>query len=361
MPEVYRKLIQELSSGRPAVLAAIIRQESSSPRSLGTKFVVCQDGSLGGSIGGGASEAMVIKAAEGLMGRDRALVMELRMPDKEVAGADMICGGNMDILVHAMTPANGQIREVLEAVLRLLEKGGKGILALGPLPEEGQEAEAGMLFYRPEAEVIGSIGDDERVRELIGSRAEKIMGTNTTHLVSDGPGGRAMLLEPLFSMPTAIIFGGGHISVKLAPLLATIDFRVVVVDDRAEFANKKRFPRAAQIVVANFVKCFDQLKFTPETYCVIVTRGHLHDKTVMENIMTRPTRYIGMIGNRRKRNMIYDALRKQGIEDERLKQVHSPIGLNIGAETPEEIAISIAAELVQVRAEGLRMVKDWEV
>jgi xanthine dehydrogenase accessory factor len=81
----------------------------------------------------------------------------------------------------------------------------------------------------------------------------------------------------------------------------------------------------------------------------------------MEKIMTRPTRYIGMIGNRRKRNMIYDALRKQGIEDERVKQVHSPIGLNIGAETPEEIAISIAAELVQVRAEGLRMVKDWEV
>ncbi|MDP6180990.1 MAG: XdhC family protein, partial [Desulfatiglandales bacterium] len=88
---------------------------------------------------------------------------------------------------------------------------------------------------------------------------------------------------------------------------------------------------------------------------------HHHDKTVMEKIMTRPTRYIGMIGNRRKRNMIYDALRKQGIEDERVKQVHSPIGLNIGAETPEEIAISIAAELVQVRAEGLRMVKDWEV
>jgi len=354
MSEIYKKLFQELSAGRPAVLATIIRQAGSSPRSLGTKFVVCQDGFLVGSIGGGGRlETQVIKAAEGLLGRDTALVMKIHMSGKEVAGADMICGGNIDVLVHAITPINVQVRQILKAIMRLMEKGGEGILAVGPLPNQGQEAEVRILLYRPEAEVIGSIGEAETVLELIRLRAKRILGASITHLISDGPGGRPMVLEPLFSRPTVIIFGGGHISVNLAPLLFMVDFRVVVVDDRADFANQKRFPQAAQIVVAEYGDCFDQLEFNPETYCIIVTRGHLHDKTVLENVLARPTRYVGMIGSRRKRNMIYDALMKQGMSPERLEEVHSPIGLEIGAETPEEIAISIAAELVQARVQGL--------
>ena len=361
MPEVYRKLVQELSAGRPATLAAIIRQAGSSPRSVGTKFLVCRDGSLVGSIGGGPLEARVIKAAEGLLGRDAALVMEIRMTGKEVAGTDMICGGDVDVLVQAITPGNAEAREILVAVLRLLEKGGDGILAVGPLPDQGQEAEMGMSLYRPEAEMIGTVRDKEALLETIRSRAKGMLKTKTPHIVSYGPEDRSVFLEPLFSQPTVIIFGGGHVSVKLAPLLAMIDFRLVVVDDRAEFANKERFPQADQIVVTEFMKCFDQLEFTPETYCIIVTRGHLQDKTVLENVLDRPTRYVGMIGSRRKRDMVYEALLKQGFEPDRLKEVHAPIGLKIDAETPEEIAISITAELIQVRAKGLRPVKDWKV
>ncbi|MBW2204408.1 MAG: XdhC family protein [Deltaproteobacteria bacterium] len=228
----------------------------------------------------------------------------------------------------------------------------QGILAVGPLPKQGEEAKVSMLLYRPEGKMLGSMGQAKVVLELIRSHAETTLGADTPVICDSllGP----ILMEPISSHQTVIVFGGGHISVNLVPMLTMVDFRVVVVDDRAEFANEKRFPRADQIVVADYGKSFDQLEFTPETYCVIVTRGHIHDKTVIENVLTRPTRYVGMIGSRRKRDMVYDALMKQGFSPEQLKSVYSPIGLDIGAETAEEIAISIAAELIQIRAQGLR-------
>jgi len=352
MPEIYKRMIQELSSGRPVVLAAIISQAGSSPRSLGAKFVVCHDGSLVGSIGGGKLEAQVIKAAEGPMKRGTAIVKKIRMTGKEVAGTDMICGGNVDVLIQGITPGNHHACEILEEVLLLVTKRRQGILAVGPLPKQGEEAKVGMLLYRPEGKMLGSMGQAKVVLELIRSHAETTLGADTPVICNSllGP----ILMEPISSHQTVIVFGGGHISVNLVPMLTMVDFRVVVVDDRAEFANEKRFPLTDQIVVADYGKSFDQLEFTPETYCVIVTRGHIHDKTVIENVLTRPTRYVGMIGSRRKRDMVYDALMKQGFSPEQLKGVYSPIGLDIGAETAEEIAISIAAELIQIRAQGLR-------
>jgi xanthine dehydrogenase accessory factor len=352
MPEIYKRMIQELSSGRPVVLAAIISQAGSSPRSLGAKFAVCHDGSLVGSIGGGKLEAQVIKAAEGLMKRGTAIVKKIRMTGKEVAGTDMICGGNVDVLIQGITPGNHHAFEILEEVLLLVTKRRQGILAVGPLPKQGEEAKVGMLLYRPEGKMLGSMGQAKAVLELVRSHAETTLGADTPVIYDSllGP----ILMEPISSLQTVIVFGGGHISVNLVPMLTMVDFRVVVVDDRAEFANEKRFPQAAQIVVADYEKSFDQLEFTPETYCVIVTRGHIHDKTVIENVLTRPTRYVGMIGSRRKRDMVYDALMKQGFSSDQLKSVYSPIGLDIGAETAEEIAISIVAELIQIRAHGLR-------
>jgi len=359
--EIFQRLVQELAAGRSAVLASIIRQAGSAPRSLGTKFLVCEERSLVGSIGGGLLEAMVIGEAEKLMGRDLAKIIEVRLSSQEVAGTDMICGGNVDVLLCAFTSDNVKTREVLDRVLRLLEKGGRGVLAVGPLPQPDESAEIGLFFYRPGDELIRPAVLGDEIAGLIREHTPGVLGANAIQIVTEASGGRAFVIEPLVSRPTAVIFGGGHISVHLAPLLAMVDFQVVVVDDRPEFADPERFPRADRTVVADYGRCFNQLEFTPETYCVIVTRGHLHDKTVLENILGRPHRYVGMIGSRRKRNMIYEALMKEGMDPEKLKAVHSPIGLDIGAETPEEIALSIAAELVQVRAANLRPVKDWKV
>jgi xanthine dehydrogenase accessory factor len=160
-----------------------------------------------------------------------------------------------------------------------------------------------------------------------------------------------LLVEPLGMPGTLFLFGGGHVSQKLAPLADTLDFRIVVIDDRSEFANPARFPQASEFVIpASFEQSLQDCSVDADSYLVIVTRGHLHDKTVLAQALRTPAAYIGMIGSIRKRNAVYDELRAEGFTDEDFKRVHSPIGLKIGAESPEEIAVSIAAELIQVRS-----------
>jgi xanthine dehydrogenase accessory factor len=359
MLEVYRKLMTELGVGRPVVWAAIIGQAGSSPRSLGTKFLVCQNGELAGSIGGGLIEARVIQAAKALMDTSQALVMEIRMSGDEVAGTDMICGGDVDVLVQGIRPGDQDAIKALGLALRLLEKGGKGALVTGPLPGEKADTSTGLLFLQNNSEPVGSTKPDSDLMDAVLGRLESLWTRNAPEIISAPQGD--YYLEPLQAQPCAVVFGGGHISLNLAPLLQMVGFDVVVVDDREEFANPERFPNMKTMVTDDWPTCFDQLDAGPSAYYVVVTRGHLHDKIVLGEILRRPYRYVGMIGSRRKRNMIYDALIKEGVGLEKIKDVHSPIGLSIGAETPEEIAVSIAAEMIQVRSEGLRLIKDWKV
>jgi xanthine dehydrogenase accessory factor len=162
-----------------------------------------------------------------------------------------------------------------------------------------------------------------------------------------------ILLEPVFSEPTAYVFGGGHVSEQLAPLAKRVHFKVVVIDDREMFANRERFPEVDEVIVSEFEKCFDQLNMDDSSYIVIVTRGHLYDGFVLEQAVKTNARYIGMIGSKKKIETLYQNLMKKGISKEALKRVHAPIGLDINSETPEEIAVSIIAELIKVRGEYL--------
>jgi xanthine dehydrogenase accessory factor len=162
---------------------------------------------------------------------------------------------------------------------------------------------------------------------------------------------KRFFVEPTVLPGTVFLFGAGHVSRPVAELASIVDFQTVVLDDRAEFANAERFPRTEQIkVISSFPQAFEGLEIERDSYIVIVTRGHLHDKTVLEQALKTDAGYIGMIGSRRKRDLIYQELLSKGFSQSDLERVHAPIGLAIGAETPEEIAVSIVAELIQVRA-----------
>jgi xanthine dehydrogenase accessory factor len=164
-----------------------------------------------------------------------------------------------------------------------------------------------------------------------------------------------ILIERVLPPETVFLFGAGHVAQPTARLAAFMGFRVQVVDDRAEFASAERFPEADEVrVVTDFKAALKGLAIDRSAFIVIVTRGHLHDQTVLMQALGTEAAYIGMIGSRRKRDHIFNALLKQGFTPADLKRVHSPIGLDIGAETPEEIALSIVAELVQARARGRR-------
>lgn len=158
------------------------------------------------------------------------------------------------------------------------------------------------------------------------------------------------VLRDFKSAGTAYIFGGGHVAYALEPVLRHVDFNTVIIDDREEYANAERYPHAAEtIVVENFDHAFDSIEPDENSYIIIVTRGHRGDLQVLRQALKKPCAYLGMIGSRRKNRLLYDALLEEGFTEEQFESIHSPIGLSIGAETPEEIAVSIVAEIIQVR------------
>jgi len=162
----------------------------------------------------------------------------------------------------------------------------------------------------------------------------------------DGHGSGPYLIEPYFPTPKMIIFGGGHIGLATYELAVKVGFDVTVIDDRFTFANKARFPLAERVICESFEKCFDQIDINPSTFVVICTRGHRHDHTCLSNVLKYNTAYTGMIGSKRRVKALREQLLAEGADKDKLAAVHAPIGLEIGAVTPQEIAVSIIAQVI---------------
>ncbi|MDP4159464.1 MAG: XdhC family protein [Bacillota bacterium] len=162
-----------------------------------------------------------------------------------------------------------------------------------------------------------------------------------------------VFLDPILPQARLLILGGGHIAVPLAEMGRLLEFQVTVVDDRPSFANTARFQQVSQVLCQDFETAIREFQFDANTYIIVVTRGHRHDKTCLQEILkkTKPA-YIGMIGSRRKVASLFKDLREDGFSEEELKSVHAPIGLDIGAQTPAEISVSIMSEIIMVRRFG---------
>lgn len=159
-------------------------------------------------------------------------------------------------------------------------------------------------------------------------------------------------LEPMVPAPHLIVVGAGHIAVPLARFAKTLNFVVTIIDDRARFANRERFPDADEIVVADFEQAIAQQTITAQSYLVLITRGHEHDEATLRRVVGSPAPYIGMIGSRRRVLVVFQRLAEQGVPEDFLNRVYAPIGLDIGARWPDEIALAIMAEIVNVRRGG---------
>jgi xanthine dehydrogenase accessory factor len=210
------------------------------------------------------------------------------------------------------------------------------------------EGEARKLAFRQGGGAIGSSGDAEMDRAL----AEEARAALEARAPRYAEEPVAAHFEPVLPYPTLLIFGAGHVAQPLAQMAALAGFRVIVVDDREEFANRERFPTADEVVVAEVAEAFGRAHVDEESYVVAVTRGHVMDEEVVAQALGTPARYIGMIGSRRKVAAVRERLRGRGFGEADLDRIHAPIGLDIGADTVEEIAVSIVAELVQERRRG---------
>jgi len=331
------------------ILATIVSRHGSTPRTAGTRMIICGDGRAMGTIGGGLLEARVVQKAAEVLSSRRPVVLPFDMTHSELAAMDMICGGQLEVLLEFISPSGPTAvvfkrwREALSVAepclfLAVLQFSGRQVDRIDHCLVKAGQVVCGDCPLKPPA-----------LQELVCAHS------GATCLRTVALEDAMIVIDPVLKAETVYLFGAGHVAQPTARLAIFAGFRVRVVDDRSEFANAERFPAAEEVRVAtDFDSALKGFAIDRSAFIVIVTRGHMHDKTVLMQALRTEAAYIGMIGSRRKRNHIFNALLKQGFTETDLKRVHSPIGLDIGAETPEEIALSIVAELVQARARGRR-------
>lgn len=209
------------------------------------------------------------------------------------------------------------------------------------------------LVAGPAGHLAGDLGDAELQAAALGLAAEQLQAdTPAARNVSVGAGTFRLYVEPYLPPHTLLVVGSGHVAMPLAAIAKLAGFRVVVLDDRPEYANAERFPAADEIRVGPFVAGLQQLPLGPRWYAVLVTRGHTHDLESLRVVLDKPLAYLGMIGSGLRVKAVFEMLRAEGVEPALLERVHAPIGLDIGAETPGEIAVAIAAELIKARRGG---------
>ena len=308
MVKVFSKMPYELEKGHDLVLAVIVESEGSTPRGAGSLMLVGEKGQIMGTIGGGAIEKRSeLMALEQLKKRESGTHdFVLNTKDQEQLG--MVCGGNAKVYFQFVDAADAVWYEVARQVTDRAANhtGGKLLLHLDGSPAETANADAPV----PEGCFALDIPAGERV----------------------------------------ILFGGGHCAHALVPVLASVGFRPVVFDNRPEFAAPERFPQAESTVLGDFEHIADHLTPGPGDYIVVMTSGHVFDYIVQRQVLQGDFAYLGVVGSRSKKAAVNARLAADGIPAEKIAMVHTPIGLDIMSVTPEEIAVSIAAEMILERA-----------
>ena len=339
-----------LDKGEAFVLATIVSHSGSTPRTSGSKMIITADGRGIGTIGGGLLEAGVMSRAVALIERGQSAIMPFDLSIDTVDTLDMICGGQAEVLLDCVSPTPMNLT-VFERWWQMLDHHQKGCLLSVAVGSEGEINRVAHGLATSAGEIIGDLTLSAVEREKVSAAA-----ANTSTVQSLLFDDAFVVVEPTQRVCTAYLFGAGHVARSTATVAAMVGFGVSVADDREEYANRERFDDASEIrVLENFGNAFSGLSIGREDLIVILTRGHLHDKTVLAQALNTDAGYIGMIGSRKKRNAIYGALLKEGFAQADIDRVHSPIGLSIGAETPEEIAVSIVAEMIRHRANSLKV------
>ena len=351
MREVFHEAVSELDKGETVVVASVVRTKGSTPQKPGAKLLVRSDGTGIGTLGGGCVEGDIWFAAQELMKRGGpAQYRDYELNEALAAEDGLVCGGTMYFLIDPVyEPGDyiGVAREVDQAY-----EGGPAV-ALASLvkpPDGGSTPVGAKLLVREDGPTEGSIGSPELDNEAA-SKARELMALGTNEYVVSKSGAE-YFVEAYTTPPQLVLCGGGHVSKAIAPLAKTLGFRVFVTDDREDFANPERFPEADMLVVAPPEEAIPQLPVNPNTYIVIATRGHRYDNVAAEAAIRTRARYVGLLGSRRKTILIFEDLVRLGLPIERIREIRSPIGLDIRARTPEEIAVSIMAEVLMFRLGG---------
>lgn len=335
MKELFETARKSMEKKQDLVFVTTISSSGSSPRGAGSKMLVLENGTSYGTIGGGNVEYVSIQHAKEVLKQKQSCTRGFALHPDQVADLGMICGGDVVIFFQYISWENQDFYDLCTRILKSWDKN-----------------ENTWLIFDITEETVWQAGLYEEQEGLTGlelSDPSPLLQTKAVQKVLDG---RKYYCEPLVQKGRVYIFGGGHVAQALVPVLARLEFRCVVFDDREAFSNPQVFPEAEQCILGDFTRISDYLSIQPQDYVCIMSRGHQYDYLIQKQILTTQAHYIGVMGSRKKKEVIRQKLLADGFSQEDISRITTPIGLDILAETPEEIAISIAGQLIAERAKA---------
>ena len=312
---IWKFVLNCIKTNTDSILMIVVESEGFSPGKPGFKMVVTENGNLSGSIGGGTMEYnMVEKARAMLSEKDTVPLLQTQIHDEEseIDKSDMICGGKQIILFF---PLQTKYRGTIEEIIRTIEGNKTGKVTF---------SQSGISL------ISDSEGNENKIFKQVSEREWSY---------EEGIGIRN----------TVYIIGGGHVGLAVSRILSILDFYVVIIDDRSDVSTLRDNIYADEKVTLPFDKIQDYISEGDTSYVIIMTPSHRADEISLKQVINKNLAYMGMMGSSKKVKEVFDNLKEAGVTEEKLKRVHAPIGFPIKSNTPEEIAISIAAEIIQVK------------
>ncbi|MDO5536517.1 MAG: XdhC family protein [Desulfovibrionaceae bacterium] len=336
---IVESICRELKAKKRLALVSVVRQLASAPRHTGATMLVGEEGLVDGTIGGGILEKKALDRAREVIESGLCQFMDADLSAGEAASIGMICGGSVRLFLEPVQP-DGRTTVLYERLL-VAERCADDMFSVVPVTAPGQRRVCRVHADKWPLPVMVS----HAVKDLMAETGLSCPSELNLGL------GQHFVIEPWQSPWRVNFMGGGHVCLATAKIAALAGFTYTVTDDREEFSNSERFPDAAAVhTVPGFANCFEGLAPGRKSFVLILTRGHQHDRNVLSQALRTQAGYIGMIGSAKKMQAVFASLREEGFNDEDLARVNLPVGLSIGAETPEEIGVSIVAQLIAARA-----------
>jgi xanthine dehydrogenase accessory factor len=336
----------DAANNKSIALATVIQTWGSSPRRAGAKMAITPDGKITGSVSGGCVEGAVFDTGVDVLKSNRPRLLHFGVADETAWEVGLACGGSIDIFVQ---PLDTEFYKSLRSILVEEQSAVSVTVVRGPDELIGRE-----MLMRDDGSVMGTIDND----------LYPIVLKVTKEILAGGVSRRAMLnedvevfVEVILPPPTLIAVGGVHITIALMALAKTLGYRTVVIDPRSAFGNQTRFPNVDQLIPLWPDEAFQQISLTRSTAIAMLTHDPKLDDTALKIALPSPAFYVGALGSKITQTKRRQRLLDDGLTEEQLKRLHGPIGLEIGAGTPEEIAMSIMAEIVAARNNAIHLQK----
>ncbi len=365
MQDLFQELMADLTNGETVAVATIVRRKGSVPREVGAKMLVHRGGRISGTVGGGCGEAEVWRSALNVIDTQRPSTVQVDLTEEIAMESQGVCGGIFDVFIqpwyagNASQPEKPSMAKIAEQISTSLQ--GEQAVVLLTVVAAGntwRSMTGQHMLVREDSSLSGSLTFPAASATVQAQLIEAALHTITTGKPQlekiTGPENNwaEIFVEPFMPPPVLLIAGAGHIAVPLAGLAHLLGYSVTITDDRASFANRERFPNAKHLLVGDIEATLRDYPITPRTHIVLVTRAHSHDVQGLRAIINSPAAYIGMIGSQRRIWAVFKLLHEEGVPTEKLIRVRAPIGLDLGGETPAEIALAILSEIALLHHGG---------